>query len=108
MDPKFVLSPAMAERAIELGWLRAEDVIVSHPVPAGPLLEAALGSVLKEWADTGYYPPRDAIFCAAVDTYTGDWCKTLASDCRASGGIGQHSYDGRDPWPTDTPNDEEH
>lgn len=67
----------------------------------GPQLAAALGAVLEEWSVTGYLPPA-AVWCGAVDIYTGDWCKRLASECRAPSDGTTHSYDGRAPWPDDT------
>ncbi len=49
-------------------------------------------------------PVLSAVFCSAVDDWTGDWCRRLRDDCRADQGEGQHSYDGTDPWaePTET------
>jgi hypothetical protein len=56
----------------------------------GPLLAAAVGAELEQWADTGYYPPR-AVMCAAEHPISGALCRRI--DC-----LGDHDHDGLPPW----------
>jgi hypothetical protein len=60
----------------------------------GPLLASALGAQLKEWADTGYYPPALAC-CEPHPLDPSTLCHRIACN-------GSHSADGLPPW-TDTP-----